>query len=204
MTLLAEIDDGRLGPERIETVVRAANRHPDNRVRDLYERFLPEEERVRRLGTDVNLDELASQTGDASRGRALFMSNELSCRNCHPLDGVGQRVGPDLRDVGRRYRKREILEQIVYPSKSVDEQFQLHQVETGDGRVLVGLLVQESAEQVTLRDAGGKDHIVARGEIEFRSRAPKSLMPEQQLSDLTAQQAADLLEFLASLRKSES
>ena len=52
-----------------------------------------------------------------------------------------------------------------------------------------------------LKDAQGKtitDRRVA--EIDQFVPQPRSLMPELLLRDLTAQQVADLLEFLASLR----
>ncbi len=200
----AAMDDEVLSAERSEEIVAAALRHHDTRVRDLFERFVPESQRVRRLGTEFSLDALASKHGNAVQGRRLFTSNELSCRNCHPLDEVGTKVGPDLRDVGKRYDKRQLLDQIVFPSKAVDEKYQIHQVETSSGRVLTGLLVSEADSHLVLRDAAGKDATIQHEDIESRTRHPKSLMPEQLLRDLTEQQAVDLLEFLSSLRATTS
>jgi putative heme-binding domain-containing protein len=201
MLLLGSLDSQTLPPQRAEQIVRFASAHHDTRVRDLYERFVPESQRVRRLGTDFSLDELAKLSGDVRKGRQMFIeSNDLACRNCHPLDGVGRNVGPDLRSVGRRYNRRQILEQIAFPSKAVDEKFQIHQVEMTDGRVVTGLLVSETEITLVLRNANGKDFSIRRDEIEYRSQHAKSLMPDQLLRDLTERQAVDLLEFLSSLK----
>ena len=51
-----------------------------------------------------------------------------------------------------------------------------------------------------LKDAQGKTIKIPGTEIDRLVPQPRSLMPEQLLRDLTAQQVADLLEFLASLR----
>jgi putative heme-binding domain-containing protein len=68
---------------------------------------------------------------------------------------------------------------------------------TEDGDVHSGLLVEKTAEQVTLRDAQNRLHTVASADIQQLQQQPQSLMPEQLLRDMTRQEAADLLEFLA-------
>lgn len=51
-----------------------------------------------------------------------------------------------------------------------------------------------------LKDAQGKTIKVPSADIDRLVPQPRSLMPELLLRDLTTQQVADLLEFLASLR----
>jgi hypothetical protein len=53
-----------------------------------------------------------------------------------------------------------------------------------------------------LRDAQAKEHHFAAVDIDSVTPQRQSLMPEQLLRDLTAQQAVDLLDFLASLKGS--
>ena len=48
--------------------------------------------------------------------------------------------------------------------------------------------------------AADKEQRIPAGKIANVLPQPKSLMPEQLLRDLTAQQAADLLEYLSSLK----
>jgi len=56
---------------------------------------------------------------------------------------------------------------------------------------------------VKIRDAKGET-VLKPSEIERVSTGPVSLMPVGLLRDLTAEQAADLLAYLASLRDPES
>jgi putative heme-binding domain-containing protein len=204
LQVLGALDDGVLPQAVSRQVVQLASSHQDTRVRDLFERFIPESERVQRLGTQIDLDALAGQPGSAEQGQRLFFeSNDLACRNCHPINGVGKMVGPDLRDLGRRYSRRQILEQIVAPSNTVDQKYQIHQVQTVEGRVLAGLLISETESELVVRDAAGNDVTIPKPDIEARAQHAKSLMPDQLLRDLTRQQALDLLEFLASLQAAE-
>jgi putative heme-binding domain-containing protein len=62
------------------------------------------------------------------------------------------------------------------------------------------LLITEDDNTLTLRDATGKDIKIDQAEITDRKPSSKSLMPDRLLQDLTAQQAADLLAYLSSLK----
>ena len=53
---------------------------------------------------------------------------------------------------------------------------------------------------MVLRDSKGKESILAAKDVEELRPSRVSLMPDGQLADLTAQEAADLIEYLHSLR----
>ena len=116
--------------------------------------------------------------------------------HCH-----GTAVGPDLSGIGTKYKKHEILENILWPSKKIDPKYRTHVVLTADGQVVTGLLVERTETQVVLQDADGKTIHVATDEVQVVRPQARSIMPQMLLQDFTAQQAADLLEFLASLNK---
>jgi ubiquinol-cytochrome c reductase cytochrome b subunit len=44
------------------------------------------------------------------QGAVLFQNK--NCRNCHALDGVGGRRGPDLSDVGARLTGDQLIDQV--------------------------------------------------------------------------------------------
>ena len=71
---------------------------------------------------------------------------------------------------------------------------------TIDGRTLAGLLVGETEMEIVLRDAQDKELRVQKKDVEQRLEQKRSLMPDLLLRDLTAEQAADLLAFLESLK----
>ena len=74
-------------------------------------------------------------------------------------------------------------------------------MQTDSGLVHSGLLVERTDDAVTLRNVTGKSVVIPTGEIELIVPQQKSLMPEMLLRDTTAQDAADLLAYLSSLRR---
>src|SRR5262249_30249477 len=92
-------------PSRIrDAVVARAMKSEQPELRDLFERFLPEEQRVKRLGAIVKPEQILAIPGDVERGRKLFFEVQgVQCKNCHRIGGKGQEVGPDLDGIGKKY-----------------------------------------------------------------------------------------------------
>ena len=107
---------------------------------------------VRRLNND-----LRAAPGDPARGRRLFHDR---CATCHRLDGEGETIGPDLTYANRRDRDF-LLVSLVDPSGIVRKEYQAYNVATKDGRVLSGLIVEQTPEAIILRDAKGQRTRVA-------------------------------------------
>jgi putative heme-binding domain-containing protein len=187
-------------PVRNAVVARAAKLEAAE-VRDLFERFLPEEDRVKRLGDVIRPEQILALPGDAGRGRRLFFEVQgVQCRNCHRVGGKGTEIGPDLDQIGKKYERAQILDHILNPSKLVEEKYLTYLVETRQGQVHTGLLVKRDATHVVLRDATNKLIEVAAGDVTLVAPQRQSLMPELLLRDLTAEQVADLTAFLSSLK----
>jgi putative heme-binding domain-containing protein len=195
-----ERSEGDTIPDR-KLVIEAGLKHPDPLVRDLFERYLPEEKRTKRLDASVKAADILAITGDAANGAALFATSAaVQCRNCHKVGSVGRTIGPDLSTIGRKLDRTKLVESILEPSKTIDPQFATYQAETADGRVVSGILVSRSDAEVVLRDVEGKDVKLAAADVEAFTPQQKSLMPELLIKDLTAQQLADLLAYLAGLK----
>ncbi|MFO0915358.1 MAG: PQQ-dependent sugar dehydrogenase [Pirellulales bacterium] len=186
------------GPkEWVRLALNRGHQHADPAIRELFERYLPYDQRPKRLGARFDPQIVLSLTGDAERGRELFQVNTVvQCRNCHRRDGQGGQVGPDLSEIGKKYDRAQLLEQIVAPSRRIESQYETYLVETADGHVLVGWLRHQDDASVEVQSADGRTHRVARSEIVQQLRQPQSLMPEGVGDHLSAQQLADLLEYL--------
>ncbi|MCE9532103.1 MAG: hypothetical protein K8T89_13410, partial [Planctomycetes bacterium] len=82
------------------------------------------------------------------------------------------------------------------PSRRIEPKFAAYVARTLDGRSLTGLIVKRDEKTVVLRDAQNKEIILANENIEELRPSRMSLMPDGQMGPLTAQEAADLLEYL--------
>jgi uncharacterized repeat protein (TIGR03806 family) len=188
-----------------EELIATATQHTDPNIRDLYERFLPEEQRAKRLGDIVNPTEILKLDGDAESGRRFFLTAAgAQCRNCHRVQETGGTLGPDLSGVGKKYKPHELLETLIEPSKKIDPKYLTHVLITTEGKILTGILVEKTEKEVVLnvlKNGKGELTRVATEHVEELLPQTKSLMPDRMLRDLTAQQAADLLAFLLSLKQ---
>src|SRR4029079_14928227 len=89
---------------------------------------------------------------EAARGKMIFTKN---CANCHQLGGEGAKVGPQLDGVGLRGLDR-LLEDILDPSRNVDQGVRSTTLSLKDGRSVSGLLLREEGAIYVMADAQGK------------------------------------------------
>jgi putative heme-binding domain-containing protein len=201
MLLVHVMETRPLSPALQEQIVKAAYAHADVQIRDLFERFVPTEKRVKRLGNAIDVAQLLAVPGEADRGRALFSGNSAAqCKNCHRIGEQGNQVGPELTHIGKKYDRAALLAKIADPSKTIDPKFAAYVVQTSDGKSYLGILVDKTPREVVLRDAQNKQIRIPAGDVEQLLKQSRSLMPDQLLRDMTAQQAADLLTYLHSLK----
>jgi putative heme-binding domain-containing protein len=169
-------------------------------VHDLFERFLPDELRPKKLGLNIKPDELLQVKGDAARGRNLFFRENVQCSRCHRIEDQGRDFGPELSHIGKKYSRGQVLDQILNPSKSIDPAFVTYQVETKDDLSYSGFLVSRTSNELSLKTADLSLIRLPAAQVKTVQPSKISAMPEGLLQSLTAQNAADLLEFLSSLR----
>ncbi|MBL9091356.1 MAG: dehydrogenase [Planctomycetaceae bacterium] len=130
--------------------------------------------------------------GDAVRGQAVF---SRLCGQCHKIHGQGQDVGPDI-TVNGRSNFEQLLSNVFDPSLVIGGAYQPRIVSTGDGRVLTGLLVEDSPQRVVLKLQGGKLETIARDNIDEVETSKLSLMPEGVETQYKPQEIVDLFAFL--------
>ncbi len=194
--LLASVD-GSLPVALREQAITKGSALPDPLRRDLFERFLPESQRRKVLGVGFKPETLLAQKGDAARGKTVFGG---VCVACHRAEGAGLDYGPDLTHIGTKWKRTDMLEQILAPSKIIDPQWQPATLELKGGGGRIGFIAARTDTEVTLKMAGGIVERIPTGQITKTTVARISLMPEGLLQSLTAQEAADLLEYLGSLK----
>jgi putative heme-binding domain-containing protein len=144
---------------------------------------------VRRFNND-----LRAFPGNPKAGHEIFKN---TCAVCHKLFGEGESVGPDLTHANRSDRDF-LLVSIVDPSAVIRAEYLNYFVKTTDGRVLSGLLVEQTPASVTLLAAKGERTNIPRDKIKLLKESPVSLMPEGLLSSMKPQQLRDLFSYLQS------
>lgn len=133
------------------------------------------------------------KNANLSHGRALYVKQ---CAACHRLFGTGGDVGPDLTG-SQRANLDYVLENVLDPSAIVPREYQVHVLTTKAGRVLTGIIKQETDRAVVVQTQNER-LTVPRDEIEERSASAVSMMPEGLLDSLRAEEVRDLIAYLAS------
>lgn len=194
--------DGKALPEAVAALaIEKGSRHGEVSVRDLFERFLPSDQRVQRLGSLVDRKQLLAIPGDTSMGEQVFFKTaDVQCKSCHRIGGEGVELGPELTTIGKKYDRAQLLESILEPSKFIEPKYVTYLVETKDGQVLSGLLTERTDSEIVLKDAQNKTLRIPLSNVEQLVPQQQSLMPELLLRDMTPRQVADLLEYLGSLK----
>lgn len=137
--------------------------------------------------------QLETVPGDPFAGQKVF--NRV-CGQCHKIYGEGEDVGPEITRNGRN-NYDQLLSNVLDPSLVIGAGYQAHTVLTTDGRVLTGLVVEDTPDRLVLKLQGGKLETIPRGDVEEDVVSPTSMMPEGLERQVSRQELADLFAFLA-------
>jgi putative heme-binding domain-containing protein len=135
---------------------------------------------------------------DFKRGQAAFVATQ--CGVCHQIANTPAQggVGPDLTSIAARFRRRDILESIIEPSKVVSEQFQDTMIRTKAGEPYVGKLIEDTDERVVIQTNPMLPQRVElkRSEIDSRRPSPLSPMPTGLINILSKDEILDMIAYL--------
>ena len=155
--------------------------------------------------TEWTLEELsaAARSGlknrDFQRGRQMFAA--AGCYACHRFDNQGGMTGPDLTAAGRRYSPHDLLDQIINPSKVINEQFSAVIVVTEAGLVHTGVVVNLNRDKLMINtDLTNPNQQVSidRKEIEELAVSKTSPMPKGLLNLMEKEEILDLIAYVIS------
>ena len=192
---------GRLPDDLKTEATTALYASPDRRVREAAAKVLPLP-KIAGGHTLPSMGELMRGDGDAGRGREVFFrAGANSCGGCHRVQGRGQWVGPDLSTIGVKYGRDELIHSVLNPSAAIGYNFRSVVAATADGRVITGLLVEETADRLVLKTATGERITLPTGSIEDRRTSDVSLMPEGLAQSLTERELVNLLVYLTTLKQ---
>ena len=134
--------------------------------------------------------------GDAVRGARLFAEKaDWGCQRCHRLGGVGGDVGPELKGIGKRLGREQVLESILHPNRRIAEGYETTVVTLDDGETRVGVVRGEQDGTLRLQTTDAGEVRIPLARVRARDRAA-SPMPDGLGGLMTRGEVRDLLEAL--------
>ena len=143
----------------------------------------------------------AEKFGDPVRGALAFYQPTMNCAKCHEQGDRGRRLGPDLAE-RRAVDTGHLVTSLLKPSDKIHENFQTAVIELTDGRILTGVLVEETDSRVVIDQIEQTDGPlqIPKDEIEQWRRSKTSSMPEQLVNQLVDRgQFIDLVSYLKTI-----
>lgn len=139
--------------------------------------------------------------GDPKLGEELFFDEKgkALCSKCHSVKRKGGHVGPTLDRIAVRRSPEYIMESIVQPSKFIDPLYETVLVVTAQGKIIVGLRINETNFSIQLREENGRFHSFMKRDLDDFRVMEKSLMPDNITEQLNIRQLHDLFAFLMTL-----
>jgi putative heme-binding domain-containing protein len=204
--LLAEVSAGRASPTLLREPAVADRlkscglKDADQKVAELTAHLTPADNRIAKLIAARRQGFLATQP-DAEAGRAVFAKSV--CANCHRIGDVGKNVGPALDGIGSRGLDR-LLEDILDPSRNVDQSFRTVMLATDDGEIISGFAAREEGPMTVLTDNKGEPVRVPNDEIVERKTITLSPMPTNAIEQIPPQEFNSLLAYLLSQQSPSS
>jgi putative heme-binding domain-containing protein len=160
---------------------------------------------VGRTPTQWTLEELSEATKGGLKGRNFATGQKMfaaaACYACHRFGNAGGMTGPDLTGAGGRYSPHDLLDQIINPSKEINEQFAPIIVTKNNGDVISGVVVNLNGDGVMLNtDSSDPNQQVSidRKEVKSIEASKVSPMPPMLLMMLKKEEILDLTAYILS------
>lgn len=177
-------------------VVQLLAQHKDPEINAAIRKFWPDQMPGTSAANEVEIARIekaiAPGGGDPESGEIHFATR---CANCHRLFGKGTEIGPDLTGY-ERHNPDFWIPAIVDPSLELREGYLSYVVSMKDGRKLMGMVKEQSPQNVKLRDLAGQESVIDRDAMESLEASPISLMPPGLLGGLSDEELRDLFAYL--------
>jgi putative heme-binding domain-containing protein len=157
----------------------------------------------RETSTEWKVDDLAAvaerslKKRDFDNGRKMF--GAAGCFACHRFGNEGGMTGPDLTGAGGRYSARDFLDQVINPSKEINEQFVPVVITRTDGEQITGTIVNLNGDTVSVNTDPtnpNQQERVDRKRVKSIEHSKTSPMPAGLLNPLTQEEILDLTAYV--------
>ncbi|MDB6129073.1 MAG: rane-bound dehydrogenase domain protein, partial [Verrucomicrobiales bacterium] len=133
------------------------------------------------------ISELVKMHGDAANGSKVFFREVSGCINCHKVKDTGGDIGPALTEIGTKLPKEALCEAILDPSAGISVGFEGFSLELKSGDEAYGLLANETAEEIAIKDLKGIITRFKKSEVVKKTQLKTSIMPTGLQATMTTQ-----------------
>jgi putative heme-binding domain-containing protein len=156
------------------------------------------------------LDDLASDLTKAGKGRSFERGKQLftviSCVQCHSMNKVGGKVGPDLSGVKQKLaegkmKRLDVLREMLEPSFKIDKKYQTVVIVDLKGKIHTGIIAERTKDAVKLlaNPLDKKPPVTIKvADIDEEYASKVSMMPLGLLNTMTMDEIFDLLAYVES------
>ena len=192
---------GNLPPQVKTLATNLAHRSRDEAVLARAEEILPAPKDKANNTLPANPYAIVNRLGDPEKGRLVFNNTQgAKCSSCHSLDGKKELAGPTLSAIASKYDKRGLLDAILNPSAGIAPEYYVYILDTTSQGLVVGVLAEDTEEQVIVRNEFGDEIRLKPEDIVDRRKSDLSMMPEDIVNTMTEEELINLLEFLTTLK----
>ncbi len=142
---------------------------------------------------------MAKITGNPMNGRAIF--TKQGCVVCHSLKAGDALKGPYMGQIGAIMNREQIAESILKPNASISQGFATVLITTKNKKEYMGFVTSETPERITMRDITGQITNIKVADIAQRKEMENSMMPTGLANELSYEEFASLISFLAEQKK---
>jgi putative membrane-bound dehydrogenase-like protein len=141
------------------------------------------------------IEQLLKLKGDAARGQQLA----TACLTCHRIKDQGVDFAPNLTAFAKMQTSEVVLRSMVDPSADIAHGFTGMEIVTKDDITIHGVILAD-ADPVIIQSTGGVTQTVPKNRVKSKKPLGRSLMLSAEQMGLGAQELADVLAYLKSLK----
>ena len=167
-------------------------------VRSEAASYLPDNGKTTAAKKTVTMQEISALTANAGEGKNIFTT---ICATCHQVNNIGYDFGPKLSEIGSKLPKESLLESIVNPSAGIGFGYEGWELKMKDGSILSGIIASKTETDIDLKFPGGGMKQIKTADVKTLTQMKQSMMTEGLFENLSSQDMANLLEYLAGLKK---
>src|SRR5690606_20636431 len=145
----------------------------------------------------IVIADLIELDGDPVAGKSVYTT---FCASCHIADGAGIDFGPGLSDIGNKLSRSFLYSSIIYPNAGINFGYEGQNIQLKDGTQLMGYILTDSENEVTLKMMGATIRKVSKMDIEKMEPMDNSLMPEGLNKLMKEQDLVNLVAYLETLK----